>query len=51
MRGYRRDSGIVTTTVEMARKRIEQGFTYVTLLDDLTFYAENAAKRLADVKA
>lgn len=43
--------GIVAPTVEMARKRIAQGFTYVTLFDDMVFFAESAAKRLAEVKA
>lgn len=43
--------GVVAPTLEMARKRIAQGFTYVTLFDDMVFFAECAAQRLADVKA
>lgn len=43
--------GIVAPSLEMARKRIAQGFKYVTLLDDMAFFAECAAQRLADVKA
>ena len=42
--------GIVAPTVEVARKRIEQGFLYVTILDDMAFLADAAEKRLADVK-
>lgn len=42
--------GIVAPTIEVARKRIEQGFLYVTILDDMAFLAEAAQKRLSDVK-
>lgn len=43
--------GIVAPTIEIARKRISQGFLYVTILDDMAFFADAAAQRLADVKA
>ena len=42
--------GIVAPTIEVDRKRIEQGFLYVTILDDMAFLAEAAQKRLSDVK-
>lgn len=43
--------GIVAPSLEMARKRIEQGFLYVTILDDMAFFADAVEKRLKDVKA
>lgn len=43
--------GAVAPTVEMARKRLAQGFTYVTILDDMAFFAQAAVQRLAEVKA
>jgi len=43
--------GAVAPTVEMARKRLKQGFTYVTILDDMAFFAQAAVQRLAEVKA
>lgn len=42
--------GIVAPTLEVARKRIEQGFLYVTILDDMAFFADAVEKRLMDVK-
>ena len=43
--------GRVAPSLEMARKRIEQGFLYVTILDDMAFFADAVEKRLKDVKA
>lgn len=43
--------GIVAPSLEMARKRIAQGFTYVTIFDDMAFLAESAKKRLDEVMA
>ena len=42
--------GIVAPTIEIAQKRISQGFLYVTILDDMAFFADAVAQRLADVK-
>ncbi len=42
--------GIVAPTIEIAKKRIEQGFLYVTVLDDMAFFANAAAERLDKVK-
>lgn len=42
--------GIVAPSLEMTRKRIEQGFLYVTTLDDMAFFADAAAKRLSEIR-
>lgn len=42
--------GIVAPTLEVARKRLDQGFLYVTILDDMAFFADAVKKRLFDVK-
>ena len=43
--------GIVAPTLEVARKRIEQGFLYVTILDDMAFFANAVEAHLKAVKA
>lgn len=43
--------GIVTGTVELTRKRIAQGFLYITILDDMAFFAQAVSERLGKVKA
>ena len=42
--------GIVAPTVEMARKRLAQGFTYVTIFDDMAFLAQCTLERIKQVK-
>lgn len=42
--------GIVAPGGELARRRIQQGFRYVTILDDMAFFADSVAQRLKQVK-
>ena len=42
--------GIVAPTLEVARRRIEQGFLYITILDDMAFFADAVSKRLNEIK-
>ena len=43
--------GIVAPSLELTRKRIEQGFLYVTTFDDMAFFADAAAKRLDEIRS
>lgn len=42
--------GIVAPDADLARRRIEQGFLYVTILDDIAFFTDAAEERLKRVK-
>ena len=42
--------GIVAPGTDLARRRIAQGFRYVTVLDDMAFFADSVDQRLNDVK-
>ena len=43
--------GIVSPDVDLARRRAEQGFKYITILDDMAFFMECVEDRLKHVKA
>lgn len=42
--------GIVAPGVELAQKRIRQGFRYITVLDDMAFFADCVEDRLKKVR-
>lgn len=43
--------GIVAPRIDLARRRVEQGFRYVTILDDMAFFADSVTAQLEGVKA
>ena len=43
--------GIVSPDAELARRRAEQGFRYITILDDMAFFAQCVRNQLNRVKA
>ena len=42
--------GIVAPDAELARRRIQQGFLYVTILDDMAFFCDAVEERLRRVR-
>jgi 2-keto-3-deoxy-L-rhamnonate aldolase RhmA len=43
-------SGIVTGSVEEARKRIQQGFRYISVMNDLRILADSATNRIMQIR-